>query len=65
MNDLKVYKNIEKVLIIILVLIVTCSVTKVFSSIIEDKVTKSTCSALNGVYVVGTHAGQSYCDYRK
>lgn len=65
MNDLKVYKNIEKVLIIILVLIVTCSVTKVFSGIIEDKVTKSTCSALNGVYVVGAHAGQSYCDYRK
>ena len=65
MNDLKVYKNIEKVLIIILVLIVTCSVTKIFSGIIEDKVTKSTCSALNGVYVVETHAGQSYCDYRK
>ena len=37
MNDLKVYKNIEKVLIIVLVLIVTCSVTKVFSGILKIK----------------------------
>lgn len=52
----------ENILIGCLVFLVTLSATKVFGGYLQDKVTKNTCRALDGVYMVGAHIGEGYCD---